>query len=536
MHSHHKLRILLKAVIGCKSSSDNRQSHDYLQYDHCLYHHIAAFSGVIEPQQDGHLYWHIMLYSGVLSPELLEKAAAAPMKLQTQVAEMLDSITCTTLPPHIHQWYNDTIATIQHGTKRPWAADIDVPDASSDYIGFLYIEMEKSLLTGMYGHGFCCEKRKKGKYMCCLVFKQGLHEEKICAILVILFKSENVANIPLDKDIVAMLNTPNDALAGALKQQHPMRPIVWEQTRNEQDAYYCENNIIITNIVGCASNSSLITSTTSGKAPKEYMSKYMVKEKASLKQAVPSLLAALDEIIVHPSKAENTGTAICTGKYLAQCTINAFLGSHQWSMPLMASALLGNRSIISLELYCFVFPHANVSYVNSLLPSRSDLSNEQNKPTSSVDDNNEYAQSCLDAVMAAVSKDDEHNEFCGGTTSYKTTDGTVLFLTQAESYYHRGPVFASYSQLEFECIIQLQDKPSLAKKTGNIRGHKPRPGFQLGSGHPLYASHVGVICMKMCTPMLAGAPPPKFFGNRPIKDESHIQACFTSESLSLNIE
>jgi hypothetical protein len=34
------------------------------------------------------------------------------------------------------------------------------------------------------------------------------------------------------------------------------------------------------------------------------MSKYMVTEKACLKQAVPSLLAALDEIIVHPSKAE----------------------------------------------------------------------------------------------------------------------------------------------------------------------------------------------------------------------------------------
>ncbi len=95
-----------------------------------------------------------------------------------------------------------------------------------------------------------------------------------------------------------------------------MGPIVWEQTLNEQEAYYCENNIITTNIVGCARNSSPITSTTSGKATKEYMSKYMVKEKASLKQAVPSLLAALDEIIVHPSKAKDTGTAICTGKTL----------------------------------------------------------------------------------------------------------------------------------------------------------------------------------------------------------------------------
>ncbi len=121
-----------------------------------------------------------------------------------------------------------------------------------------------------------------------------------------------------------------------------------------------------------------------------------------------------------------------------------------------------------------------------------------------------------------VSKNDEHNEFCGGTTSYKTADGTVVFLTQAESYYHQGPAFANHSQLEFECIIQLQDKSSLVKKSGNIRGCKPRPGFQLGSGHPLYASHVSVICIKMCTPMLAGAPPPKFPRNGPIEDESRI--------------
>jgi hypothetical protein len=107
-----------------------------------------------------------------------------------------------------------------------------------------------------------------------------------------------------------MLNASNNALVGEFKHQHPTGPIVWEQTRHEQDAYYCENNIITTNIVCCANDSSPITSTTSGKATEEYLSEYMVKEKASLKQAVPSLLAALDEIIVHPSKAEDTGSTI----------------------------------------------------------------------------------------------------------------------------------------------------------------------------------------------------------------------------------
>ncbi len=110
----------------------------------------------------------------------------------------------------------------------------------------------------------------------------------------------------MDKDTIVMLNAPNNALIGEFIHQHPMRPSVWEQTRYEQDAYYCENNIIATNIVGCANNSSPITSTTSSEAAEEYLSEFMVKEKARVKQAVPSLLVALDQIIAHPSKAENT--------------------------------------------------------------------------------------------------------------------------------------------------------------------------------------------------------------------------------------
>ncbi len=131
----------------------------------------------------------------------------------------------------------------------------------------------------------------------------------------------------------------------------------------------------------------------------------MVKEKASLKQAVPSLLAALYQIIAHPSKAEDAGSIIQTGIHLAQRTINTFSGSHQWSMPLMASALLGNKSIISSELFCYIFPHANFSYVNSLSQSDSNLCHDKSvKSSPAMDENNEYAQSCLDAVMSSLER------------------------------------------------------------------------------------------------------------------------------------
>jgi hypothetical protein len=152
--------------------------------------------------------------------------------------------------------------------------------------------------------------------MCRLVFKQGLHTLDTCLLLIVLFRLENIVKkqhadvraFSMDEDTIAMLNAPNNALIGQFIHQHPVGPIIWEQTRHEQDAYYCENNIITTNIVGCANNSYPISSTTSGEAAEEYLSEYMGKERASLKQVVPSLLAALDQIIAHPSKAENTGS------------------------------------------------------------------------------------------------------------------------------------------------------------------------------------------------------------------------------------
>jgi hypothetical protein len=144
---------------------------------------------------------------------------------------------------------------------------------------------------------------------------------------------------------------------------------------------------------------------------------------------VPSLLAALDQIIAHPSKAEDTGSIIQTGIHLAQRTVNTFSGSHQWSMPLVASTILGNKSIVSSELFRYVFPHANVFYVNSLIKSDSNLCHDEcGKSSHLMDENNEHhAQSCLDAVIEAVWKDDDHNEVCGGANSYKRTNGKVVF-------------------------------------------------------------------------------------------------------------
>jgi hypothetical protein len=53
---HHKLQIILEAIIRCKTSLETCRSHDYFQYDQRAYHCFAAFNGVIELQQDDHLH------------------------------------------------------------------------------------------------------------------------------------------------------------------------------------------------------------------------------------------------------------------------------------------------------------------------------------------------------------------------------------------------------------------------------------------------------------------------------------------------
>ncbi len=70
--------------------------------------------------------------------------------------------------------------------------------------------------------------------MCRLVFKQGLHTWNTCPLLIILFRSENIAkkqdadvrSYPMDEHTIAMLNAPNDALIVEFIHQHPMGPII----------------------------------------------------------------------------------------------------------------------------------------------------------------------------------------------------------------------------------------------------------------------------------------------------------------------
>ena len=520
-----KIKIFLNSIVGCPQSKESRRSRDYLEQSRGAFGRVSAVNGVIEPQKEGRLHFHLELYSSVLTPRLLSHLAIANNELGTHIASYLNSIVCTNVTDDIREWYHSAITSRKNdgGMHMPRAIDFTVPNAKTNYEDFLDVGKRKGILLGYHKHGFTCQKPPKGVYKCRVSMPRGWNEGVTCPLLITLHSNEDVkknikaslSSHAINPETANVLSKPLNPLNGQLCRAHTKGPVLWEMHRPEKDEYFVEQNLITTNLLECHNNSSAILGEDSGNSVQEYLLSYELKEGAALKQAVPILLAAMEHIHAYPSKADDTQTLQRTSLHLAQRTVNTFSGSHQWSMPMMALALLGEHAQITSDAFRYIFAHETVAF-------RDDPSDEDPAPTNSkLHSLNKESKVFVDAVLASlseVSPTTKTVQSCGGTTSYRIPSTTeVVLLSQVESYIHRGDNFHNYNCFEFECIIELLPKTE-AKKLTN-KGRPKRPGFALGISHPLYATHDGFIRAKMLTPMLAGKPPPIFPGNKPQKED-----------------
>ncbi len=161
------------------------------------------------------------------------------MALQSQISNMLDCITCTTVPCDIHQWYNDILSSVEHGSKQPRSADIKVPDASSNYEDFISIWMNKIHTNGYAWSWVLLWEGKKGKiHVLFSVQTRSSYMEHLSPSDYTIqigkhCKKTTCKYLSLShgwRYTIAMLNAPNNALIGQFIHQHPMGPIIWEQT------------------------------------------------------------------------------------------------------------------------------------------------------------------------------------------------------------------------------------------------------------------------------------------------------------------
>ena len=286
---------------------------------------------------------------------------------------------------------------------------------------------------------------------------------------------------PLDDTAIAFIDGGYDLQSGEfLPRQQPL-PIVWEQQRLAQDSMFVETNLIVAGLLDSHSNSQALTSTDAGEIAEEYTVNYMTKEGAGLKCATSMMLTAMDHIARHPSVAAHTGSVVRTGTHLATRTVNSLVGGHEWSLRLMAYALMGFVSFESSDTHWFIYPHELVAFVDKE-PEASGDDNGNGHDNDHGDDNIGDVENMLNEIISEVERDDEDSAGRktsgkrGGTRTYNI-DGKLVFITQAESFKHRGIHFEAFSPLEFECIVDIRPPRKEPKAPSSSLPSLPPPSL-----------------------------------------------------------
>ena len=129
----------------------------------------------------------------------------------------------------------------------------------------------------------------------------------------------------------------------------------------------------------------------------------------------------------------------------------------------------------------------------------------------------------LHQLIEDDSRNDETRMGQGGTRYFQVSN-KIVFLTQAESYHHRGPNFPVFSLLEFKLIVDLIPRRAKKQNTEHIGPGRPcRDTFELAKTHPLFQSHQAVIRCKFLTAKLGGAPPPPYPSPQLLHGEDNSQ-------------
>jgi hypothetical protein len=337
---------------------------------------------------------------------------------------------------------------------------------------------------------------------------RGVHDEPTGPIQIHLLSTEHRES---DRRAELESNAVSDELGEQLDrgydvdnlefaQPHVKGPVLWEMQRDEGSKAFVEACLIISGLINSHHNVSYVMSETSGEAVMEYTASYIEKEGNGLVAASAVMLAAIDHIHAHPSVADNTGTDVRTGQHFATRVVNSLTAATEFSVPIMLLALRGRTSIVTSEAYWYLFPHDNVTYVERLRSaargdeeSEGGVGTEQDEAsgesTSECETEDEgvrdevenrpsdaeiaFAEKTVDEVAATEeeklmdmlhdmgnSTNNAEASTTGGTNEYKLLDGTIVYVSQAESHLHRGPNFVDYNPQEFHCIVDLKKRPT----------------------------------------------------------------------------
>ncbi|KAI9551024.1 hypothetical protein GHT06_005687 [Daphnia sinensis] len=358
---------------------------------------LASF-GVVEEQARGTPHCHAIVWGG-LPPSLLQSAAGAPRLLDV-IASLLDRMVAAELEPktiahHLLSQFTGTrlvrvAAYIAHcPVKEPREFAEDVQRAAS--------------FANLHSHSATCHKGTRGK-ICCRLGRPGPDAEKSHVVQLLPYRDpqtgkvlydilyepkppcidslpcRNFARTPVaqrntnlhfwelkrriravdDESLKQMLNPDLLEQVSALTDEQRDRFL---NTLAYRNGMVVEFNPVMTALLGCNSNVSILGSDAQAKAIMCYLLKYIIKPPCELSHTLALIHNARRTVEHFPSTAKDTGTERRTAMHFLTRVVNQLTSAVEVSAPVASLALLGVPSEICSHGFHLLFVHAALAYV-----------------------------------------------------------------------------------------------------------------------------------------------------------------------------
>jgi hypothetical protein len=380
---------------------------------------VAAF-GCTEEQARGSLHMHIVFWGG-LPPTLLQTAGGIHL-LADAIAEALDSIVNAELQPITH--FRHLLRDLKNDTVPH--ASLFPPHHPTKYPQLFQMDVERVVdFCNVHQHSATCTKGKTGLCSCRLGRPMEIEDETGCKQ--IKGYRKNVLEKPEDESIIKsnsnwerkttkkktklessyeiLPNIEPPQLSSSFKRNFSRTPIATRDARlimygfkrresgkvqdldltdTDQQLYatlseeekqwlnttlpkkngmVVEFNPLISTLLGCNTNVSVLGSDAQAKAALSYLIKYVTKPPAELAHSLSLLYHARQAIQHHPSVADDQGSTLRTAIHFLNKIINKLNGAVEISAPMAAAALLGMPSETCTDSFWIAYVTASIKYV-----------------------------------------------------------------------------------------------------------------------------------------------------------------------------
>ena len=437
---------------------------------------LKGIYAVTEEQTGGSLHMHGQLF-GIIDQRVLSRWIHVK-SFRKDVCKFIDSIVTTEIPEGVLKKSNHRPKTVVGSQPYPTVDGLSLDSAFC------------RLRLNSHSHSFTCWK---GECITCRMAYPRPFAEKtyITEIVPDLAVADEI--IPVRRFQIGRNGDEKISDPPCPSDRSPVDPfderVIASGLRrtSELERKQCESNPIATVLLRCNTSIQPTIAPTQARNAVFYSSKYCSKNPYKLSSTLSLLYTAQLALRNYGSVADDAGSATRNTKCLLQKLLHK-TGQIEVADQQAAAANLGYDSFFSSHKFCYVFIWDAVKRVKRFY-----VGEDTHSDTSDSED--------FDSLLDV----DENGKF--------------FSITQFDKYIWKSSEFSQYSLYDYSCCVC--HTKSRENKNGNERytivGRKTLKRYPFeGIGCKLPESLMQTISTSLRIPILAGAPPPKYPGEKPV--------------------